>query len=169
MLPPPVNSDSRELGGFLSRDGYFYFSTLRPGEISGKCRVKVVNGEFTGIESLERLYDFGMPCFEVARDPDDKFIVFVSYNRPDGYGAFDLYASFKKGDDTWTTPINLGDRINTPANEHFPAFSPDGQYLFFVSDRISQEAEKGPDSPMNGSSDIYWVSAKIIEELRPKE
>jgi hypothetical protein len=169
MLPPPVNSDARELGGFLSKDGYFYFSTSREGEISGKCRVKVVNGEFTGIESLDSLYDFSMPCFEVARDPDEKFIVFVSYDQADGYGKFDLYASFKKDDNLWTIPRNLGDRINTPANEHFPSFSPDGKYMFFVSDRITAEAQKRPDSPTNGSSDIYWVSTKILEELRPEE
>jgi hypothetical protein len=24
-------------------------------------------------------------------------------------------------------------------------------------------------SPQNGSGDIYWVSAKIIEDLKPKE
>ncbi len=153
----------------MSKDGYFYFSTSREGEISGQCRVKVINGEFIGIESLEYLNKFGMPCFEVARDPDGKFIVFVSGDQADGYGAFDLYVSFKNDDDSWTTPKNLGDRINTPANEHFPAFSPDGQYLFFVSDRISPEAEKKPNSPMNGSSDIYWVSAKIIEELIRRE
>jgi len=74
MLPPPVNSDAREMGGFLSKDGYFYFSTSRQGEISGKCRAKLVNGEFTRIEGVDHFYNFDMPCFEVARDPDEKFI-----------------------------------------------------------------------------------------------
>ena len=76
--------------------------------------------------------------------------------------------------------MNMGERINTSANEHFPAFSPDGQYLFFVSDRIAdkfkskdnltpEQREEIENSPQNGSSDIYWVDAKIIESMMPVE
>jgi Tol biopolymer transport system component len=180
ILPPPINSDARELGGFLSKDGYFYFSTSREGDLNGNCRAKIINGEFTRIESINHHYNFDMPHIEIAHDPDGKFIVFVSFDQKDGYGKFDLYVSFKKDNNLWAIPKNLGERINTPANEHFPTFSPDGRYLFFVSDRVSNEfknntkmtafdIQKMKESPMNGSSDIYWIDAKIIEELRTKE
>jgi Tol biopolymer transport system component len=176
ILPSPINSSARKLGGFLSKDGYFYFSTSREGEISGQCRAKIISGEVTRIENINHFYNFNMPCLEIAREPNEKFIVFVSYNQPDGYGNFDLYVSFKNDNNSWTTPKNLGERINTSANEHFPTFSPDGKYMFFVSDRISNEfkninradVQTGQDSPMNGSSDIYWVDAKIIKKLKAK-
>lgn len=65
------------------------------------------------------------------------------------------------------------------SNEQFPALSPDGQYLFFVNNRISNKFQSRDDltpealkemenSPQNGSSDIYRVDVKIIKEIRLK-
>lgn len=179
MLPFPINSSARELGGFLSKDGYFYFTTTREG-IRGRCRSKFVDGEYSSPENIQDHYNFDIPCFEIVSDPNEKLLVFVSYDQEDGFGKFDLYVSFKKGEDEWTKPKNMGDRINTSANEHFPTFSPDGQYMFFVSDRISdkfkskdnltlEQIKEMKNSPQNGSSDIYWVDAKIIESMIPLE
>jgi hypothetical protein len=87
--------------------------------------------------------------------PDESYIVFYRYPRtnPDGVG---LYISFRKTDGRWTTGKNMGDLFNAPAKACTQAasLSPDGKYLFFL--RRHQEA-------------IYWVDAKIIEELKPKE
>lgn len=58
---------------------------------------------------------------------------------------------------SWTMPVNLGKNINTENREFSPSVSPDGKYLFFVRDF---GGEKG---------DIYWVDAKIIEELKKEE
>ncbi len=69
-----------------------------------------------------------------------------------GYGRWDLYISFKDQTGRWTKLINMGNSINTEQAEANATFSPDGKYLFFTR-----------------GDDIYWVSAKIIEELRPKE
>jgi len=51
----------------------------------------------------------------------------------------------------------MGSLINTDMLERFPSISPDGKYLFFTRNKGSE------------ISDFYWVSAKIIEELKPKE
>ena len=57
--------------------------------------------------------------------------MYFSSNRPGGEGGFDIYVSyFKKGE--WTTPENLGSRINSPGNEITPFF--DGETLFYSSD-----------------------------------
>ncbi|MFC1724438.1 TolB family protein [candidate division KSB1 bacterium] len=167
MLPPPVNSDARELGGTLTKGGYFYFSTTRKEIKGGKCRLKFVDGKYSEPESIHEIYNFEIPFFEMARHPDEKFVVFVSYGQEDGFGEFDLYLSFNMGKDIWTKPVNLGEKINTKANEHFPIFSHDGRYLFFVSDRISEEYKAKENRPGNGSSDIYWVSAEILDNLKP--
>ncbi len=48
--------------------------------------------------------------------------------------------------------------VSTKHKEHSTlAFSPDGKYLFFT--RYDE----------NWNEDIYWVDAKIIEDLKPKE
>ena len=49
----------------------------------------------------------------------------------------------------------MGARINTSSHEMSVSISPDGKYIFFGSFR-------------NGNGDIYWVDAKIIDELKPK-
>ena len=62
---------------------------------------------------------------------EDGTKMYFSSDRPDGYGGYDLYVSFKQGG-TWTTPKNLGPTINSQGNEMTP-FVHDGA-LYFSSD-----------------------------------
>lgn len=87
---------------------------------------------------------------DVLVSPDEKYLIFYSLERPENLGQYDLYVSFKIGNQ-WSKPVNLGKHINK-GYSRFPRFSPDGKYLFFVR--------------QNG---VYWVSTQIIEELRQKE
>lgn len=82
-------------------------------------------------------------------------LLFGSINRPDGFGASDLYVSFLNDNGSWSEAINLGEKINTAANERFPSLSPDGRYLFFVSNRSKPENLSAQDKPQNGLGDIY--------------
>ncbi|MBX2841885.1 MAG: OmpA family protein [Flammeovirgaceae bacterium] len=50
------------------------------------------------------------------------------------YGLCDLFISHKSGDE-WSTPSNMGNRINRRSWESQPALSADGRTLYFVSDR----------------------------------
>lgn len=49
-------------------------------------------------------------------------------------GRCDLFESRKTGD-TWSTPKNLGQQVNSAAWESQPSLSADGRVLYFVSDR----------------------------------
>lgn len=83
--------------------------------------------------------------------PDGTFIVFDA-TRPGGQGGEgDLYVCFKLSDGSWSGAVNLGNSINSDATNFCPSLSPDGKYLFYGANR-----------------DIFWVSAKVIERLRPK-
>lgn len=62
--------------------------------------------------------------------PDGEKLYFAS-NRPDGFGGFDIYVSYRTKDG-WSTPENLGPVINSPGDEVTPFF--DGQSLYFSSD-----------------------------------
>jgi hypothetical protein len=66
----------------------------------------------------------------------DGLSLYFTSNRPGGYGADDLWVSQRASvDDAWGPPQNLGPVINTGAVEFSPAFSRDGHWLFFHSDR----------------------------------
>jgi tetratricopeptide (TPR) repeat protein len=71
-------------------------------------------------------FSTGWPCLS----PDGNALYFAS-NRQDGFGGFDIYVSYRMGN-TWSTPENLGPKVNSPGNEISPFF--DGNYLYFSSD-----------------------------------
>jgi tetratricopeptide (TPR) repeat protein len=71
-------------------------------------------------------YSTGYPAFS----PDGNAIYFAS-DRPDGFGGFDIYVSFKSAD-SWSAPQNLGPVVNSPGDEISPYF--DGNMLYFSSD-----------------------------------
>ena len=87
--------------------------------------------------------------------PDESYLIWDS-EREEGYGKSDLYISFKQKDGSWGAAINLGDKINTVgASEAYGSITPDGKYFLF-------HRSYGGDT-----GDIFWVDAKIIENLRP--
>ncbi len=70
-------------------------------------------------------FSTGYPSFS----PDGNTLYFAS-NRPDGFGGFDIFVTYRVGD-TWTTPENLGATVNTQGDEITPFF--DGTDLYFSS------------------------------------
>ena len=62
--------------------------------------------------------------------PDGRALYFAS-DRPDGFGGFDIYVSYRVGS-SWSTPENLGAVVNSQGNEISPHF--DGSTLYFSSD-----------------------------------
>lgn len=71
-------------------------------------------------------FSTGFPCFS----PDGNAMYFSS-NRPDGFGGFDIYVSYRSSSG-WSTPENLGPVVNSPGNEVSPYY--DGTMMFFASD-----------------------------------
>jgi len=87
--------------------------------------------------------------------PDESYIIFSSQNREDTLGDQDLYISYKK-DGIWIKALNMGKKVNSHSDEICPSVSLDGKYLFFTSRRRDE-------------ADIYWISSKIIQELKREE
>jgi Tol biopolymer transport system component len=84
--------------------------------------------------------------------PDGSYLIFTS-DRPGGFGSADLYICFKNGESSWSSPVNMGETINSEKYDYCPILSPDEKYLFFSSYRT-------------GNGDVYWVDAKIIDTLK---
>ena len=67
-----------------------------------------------------------------ALSPDEKTLYFAS-NMPGTLGQSDLFKVSINGDNTYGTPVNLGNTINTEGRETFPFVSSDNE-LYFASD-----------------------------------
>jgi outer membrane protein OmpA-like peptidoglycan-associated protein/tetratricopeptide (TPR) repeat protein len=64
----------------------------------------------------------------------DGRLLFFSSSRPGGLGGDDLYVSGRLPSGAWSSPANLGPKINTPGNDQYPFWANDGRSLFFTSD-----------------------------------
>jgi hypothetical protein len=134
----------------VSKNGTIYTTDIREAS-EGICRYKLVNGKYSEREHLGGGVNSPSPGAHPCIAPDESFIVFDSKRTDDPNNA-DLFVCFRNDDDTWGKAIGLGDAINTATSEIAAMLSPDGKYLFYQS-----------------RGDIYWVDAKIIEELKPHE
>jgi Tol biopolymer transport system component len=73
-------------------------------------------------------FSVGYPTFAA----DGNALYFAS-NRPDGFGGYDIYVSYRNGaGNNWGTPENLGPVVNTQGDEISPAL--EGTNLYFSSD-----------------------------------
>lgn len=86
--------------------------------------------------------------------PDESYLIFTRKGK--NTRKTDLYISFRNSDLSWTKAVDMGGDINTEFNDLDPYVSPDGKYLFFLSNRA-------------GKYKIYWMDAKIIDELKPEK
>ena len=91
--------------------------------------------------------------------PDESYLIWDS-KREGGYGDADLYISFREKDDTWGPAINMGPQVNSDKADFYASVTPNGKQLLF-NRTISRSDD-------NIDVDIYWVDARVIENLRPK-
>ncbi len=159
FLDPPVNRGSDARFPCITARGTLYYSCVtndtkasRP----GVCRARTVNGRFEAVDKIPGLQSTADLIFgDFYVSADESYLVIYS-TLPDGLGQGDLYVSFRRADDTWSAPRNLGPAVNTKGYDFAPSISPDGRFLFFTRDRGDKQG------------DVYWISSEIIERLRPR-
>jgi hypothetical protein len=119
----------------MTRDGKrLYFSSNRPGGV----------GPFDIYYSDRTLDGWGTPVSlgpkinatgnagDVAVARDGHTLIFQD-KRSDTLGQADLYIS-RFENDSWSEPVNLGPRFNTPGNDSCPWLGYDGKTLYLNSD-----------------------------------
>jgi ankyrin repeat protein len=157
-LGSPVNTKKDDVAPSISQNGTLYFHRFeRIGSRAGVYifRSRFSDGQYTIPEKLENAVngEYGGASPFIA--PDESYIIFHS-KRPGGSTpSNEIYISFQKKNGTWTQAQNIGKIINSFVSVS-ATVSPDRKFLFFFSLR-------------DGSYCFYWMSAKIIEELKPKE
>ena len=155
-------SDAKRLESPINNDEIFYQNQAKNGDlfytnITDIRNIKInyapnKNGKYPEVHEVD--IDFGIHAF-IA--PSQEYLLVNARNKEDKTRKDnDIYVCFKEKDGTWTKPINLGDSVNSTFGETCPSITPDGKYLFF-----SRYNEEG------GLSNIYWVSAEVINKVRP--
>lgn len=91
--------------------------------------------------------DFNTPwaegCPFIA--PDGKSF-FMASNRPGGEGGLDIWMSTRaSAADPWGKPVNVGEPVNSAANDFCPTMARDGHTFYFVSTRDVQGSCGGGD------------------------
>lgn len=89
----------------------------------------------------------------------------MSVHRRGGYGDRDLYVSFIQKDSTWSTPLNLGDIINTSEIEASPYLALDNKTLYFSSEGHLGYGEE--DIFVSRRLDDSWTNWSEPENLGP--
>lgn len=171
--------------GFISvaSNGNLYFIAEDP-EIEGPLNYFIYkshykNGKYLSPEKLSNaINDEG--CFRPYIAPDESYIIFDRDRSVNNIGQDeeDLYISFRDKNGEWTKAKNMGPGVNTKYRDKRAFVSFDGKYLFFASSRIETkefpkdamnltELKKLLNGPTDGCEHIYWVDAKVIDELKP--
>ncbi len=187
MLGETINTSLSETFPSLTNNGTLYFSRASEEnhQVEHIYRARLVAGKYAEAELLPENVNSGKTQFNAFVAADESYLIVSVYGREDSIGSVDYYIVYRNKEDVWSKPINLGPLINTPSAQEYSSYvSRDGKYLFFMSTRLPEKAigaagstsehgfsyrylEGVHRSPENGNSDIYWVEAGIIEELRP--
>jgi len=177
-LGSPVNTDKNEFAPSFSQDGSIYFQHWETsGNESDIYCSKMLNGKYQKPKKLEgkiNAEDYDAGPF-IA--PDESYLLFQSV-RPENIGDHNtnICISFCNEDKTWSSPFNLGEKVNGSGNPIHAMISPDGKYLFFSTNSNREPFKfkensysgliKSLKSHLNGHGTHYWMDAKIIEDLK---
>lgn len=111
--------------------------------------------------------------YHAVISPDESYLI-MPYE--------DYYVSFRDENDHWSDLIKLGDTVNKYKTGGCSSISSDGKYFFFAAypnipwNKFFDNRHTYKDlqeitlqHPASQRTDIFWVDAKVIEELKPKK
>jgi WD40 repeat protein len=179
-LGPIVNSATADFFPTLSKDGlslYFTSTYPHPGAqggwdiyVSQRTRVGEPWGPPQNLgPTINTVSNEGAPSLSI-----DGHRMYFSSDRPGGFGGNDIYVSRrhdKRDDFGWESPDNIGDVVNTEANEASPAIFEDDEAdlvtLYFDSNRIGGPGPFMDDAPAHNGNDIYAATLGPDETFGP--
>ncbi|MCX6307012.1 MAG: OmpA family protein [Bacteroidetes bacterium] len=153
-LGAPINTHGNEGALNISPDGnYLFFAACNRDDGYGSCDIywsRHVGNKWSEPENLGGVVNSAQWDSQPSFSSDGKTLYFAS-KRPGGKGSSDIWKSQLQPDGQWSVPVNLGDLVNTRAEEMAPFIHPDDQTLYFSS--------KG--HPGLGGYDLYFSRKQV--------
>lgn len=174
-LGAPVNTENNEFYPAIASNNNLYYTSDGPNS-KGKDDImfcKWENDTYSSSKSLSDSINTSEYEYNAFIAPDESYLLFGAYNRPDGFGSGDIYISFKKPNKEWGKAINLGPEINSKFMDYCPFVSSHKNTLYFTSRRSSIESINNFESIkefnleiqkyQNGMSRLYKVGFDSIK------
>ena len=152
------------MGLSVSHKGTYYFDFMEREGNGYISYSRLIEGKREKPQKMSKEINTGKWIAHPYIAPDESYLMWDA-EKEGGYGDGDLYISFRQQDGSWGAAINMGDKINTALQENGVHLTPDGKYLLFT--RGYEKARE--DGSTYWVSSPYWVDARVIENLRPKQ
>ena len=153
----PIDTNFNELFPAVTLSGAIYFTRTIPKKETFIYKSKLVDNKYEEPKRLGIEMDLTNDQFSAFVSPDESYIIVPNGKRKRGKGGTNYYVCFRNKDDKWSKPFNLNKGVNSEYSKELSVYvSPDGEYLYFVSD-------KGPNSKR--LSRMYRVNGSVIENF----
>ena len=174
-----IDTPSGDWGYAITSDGLEqYFASNQPDGLGGNdiyiSKRTSINDAWSQPENLGQIINTDYNDAAVFISSDDLTLYFSS----DRFGSMDIWMSTRTTrEDDWTTPINLGETINTPYHDGSPYLSGDSLTIYFDSNRPNPNGDNNsdiwcakratPDSPWNEPENLGPVINTPENEADP--
>lgn len=162
-LGPQLNTIYDDYWPTITADEQTLSMTVLQGKLAGSDVTMGINEEIYHSEKVNGAWtkskNIGLPLNTSGNEGaqtfsfDGRYMFFVACDRKAGMGGCDIYYTTKNGD-TWSTPINPGEPLNSKFWESSPSLSAAGDELFFASNRPGGQ----------GNKDIWKCKVKMAED-----
>lgn len=162
-LGKPINTEGNEGAMSIAPDGNsLFFAACNREDGFGSCDIYQSKKTASGWSQPQNLGEQvnspqwdSQPTFS----SDGKTLYFAS-KRAGGKGSSDIWKAERFPDGSWSRPVNLGDSVNTTAEEMAPYIHPDNQTLYFSSN--GHPGMGGLDFFISRKKGAGWTSPKNL-------
>ncbi|WP_100640626.1 PD40 domain-containing protein [Alteromonas facilis] len=155
-LPENINSKQDEFYPSMTANGDVYFARRIAGDNLDIFVSRLVDGQYQVAERLGSEVNTTLLEGDPFVAPDESFLLFARMKDEDSVGMTDLYVSFNQRGH-WSKAQNLGKAFNSEGIDGSPFVSRNNLWLYFTSNRESQD----PAAFDNGLG-IYRVALKDV-------
>ena len=173
-LDTVINTDGNEYYPSVAANGNLYFTASR-NDTRGLEDIYVsrwADGRYGTPVSLDSAVNSALYEYNAFIAPDESYLIFGSYGRPEGLGGGDLFVSHRGPNGRWQPAVHLGSEINSPKLDYCPFVDVRHNIFYFTSARGAAEASGSAftyddivrisASEVNGLSNIYRVRTEGV-------